>query len=103
MPLFLDEITFNITSTEDVKRFHAMVAPFSKSADKFPKGVTVKAGPWVSNEEAKIYWILDMPDHSTTVIPWWNHLATGLITGRRMTPIVEWPAMDELVKNLKEV
>ena len=37
------------------------MAPLTKG---FPPGVTLKAGPWASNEEAKIVLILDIQDHA---------------------------------------
>jgi hypothetical protein len=33
--------------------------------DGLPPSVTLKAGPFISNEEAKVILILDIPDHST--------------------------------------
>ena len=60
----------------------------------FPEGVTLKAGPWASNEEAKMVLVLDIQDHAKTFTTFSTLVAQGLITKRRLTPIVEWSGMD---------
>ena len=46
MPLYLDEIYFNISSKEEYKQVcERMTNNMSKG---FPPGVTLKAGPWFS-------------------------------------------------------
>ena len=67
MPLYLDEIYFNISSKEEYKQVcERMTNNMSKG---FPPGVTLKAGPWFSNEESKVILILDIQDHSMTFTP----------------------------------
>lgn len=100
MPLYLDEIWLNVTSPESAKRVHAMFQSVLKGDTGFPPGVTLKAGPWVSNEEAKIILVLDIQDHAKTFVPFSTALANGLISKRRLTPVVEWSAMDELITSL---
>src|ERR1043165_8297759 len=53
MPLYLDEIWLNETSADNVKKIHKMFQGVLSGASGFPEGVTLKAGPWASNEEAK--------------------------------------------------
>jgi hypothetical protein len=100
MPLYLDEIWLNETSPDNTKKIHKMFQGVLKGDTGFPQGVTLKAGPWASNEEAKIILILDIQDHSKTFVPFSTILSNGLISKRRLTPIVEWSAMDEVVKAL---
>jgi len=70
MPLYLDEIYFNISSKEEYKQVcERMTNNMSKG---FPPGVTLKAGPWFSNEEPKVILILDIQDHSMTFTPFSN-------------------------------
>mgnify|MGYP003389908847 CR=1 FL=1 len=97
MPLYLDEIWLNETSAENTKKIHQMFQGVLSGKTGFPEGVTLKAGPWASNEEAKIILI---QDHSKTFVTFSTILANGLISKRRLTPIVEWSAMDEVVKAL---
>ncbi|MGH7838924.1 MAG: hypothetical protein ACREQC_14025 [Candidatus Binataceae bacterium] len=88
MPLYLDEISFNVSSKDDLKRAHALISGAVKNG--FPPGVTLKAGPWFSNEEAKVVLILDIQDHALTFGPFSGAMATGVIAKRRLSPIVDW-------------
>ena len=83
MPLYLDEIYFN-----DAKKAHATLSGAVK--DGFPQGVTLKAGPWFSNEECKVVLVLDIQDHSLTFGPFTGAMANAGVTKRRLTPIVDW-------------
>jgi hypothetical protein len=93
MPLYLDEIYFNVTSPDDVKKGVALIQRALKEG--FPPGVTLKAGPWGSNEEAKIILVLDIQDHSLTFNPFAKIVGQGLVAKRRLTPIVEWSAVEK--------
>ncbi|MGH8012217.1 MAG: hypothetical protein ACREQ4_06955 [Candidatus Binataceae bacterium] len=91
MPLYLDEIHFNISNKSDLKRAYELIQGAITTG--FPPGVTLKAGPWVSNEDAKIILVLDIQDHSLTFDPFTGALCGGTITHRRLTPIVDWSQM----------
>ncbi|MGH7917738.1 MAG: hypothetical protein ACREQE_09735 [Candidatus Binataceae bacterium] len=93
MPLYLDEINFNISSKSDLKRAYELIQ--GAMTKGFPPGVTLKAGPWVSNEDAKIILVLDIQDHSLTFDPFTGALAGGMISKRRLTPIVDWNQMEK--------
>jgi hypothetical protein len=96
VPLYLDEIWLEWASPSDAKRvlesFRNLVG-----SSAFPPGVTLKAGPWFSNEDARVIMVLDIADHAQTFVPFGLALVHGLITRRRLTPIVEWAALDQLV------
>lgn len=100
MPLYLDEIWMNVNSPESAKKVHAMFQGIMTGKASFPPGVTLKAGPWASNEETKIILVLDIQDHAKTFGPFSSAVTSGLISKRRLTPIVEWSAMDEVIKTL---
>jgi hypothetical protein len=100
MPLYLDEIWLNVASPESPKKVHKMFQDVLTGKTGFPSGVTLKAGPWASNEEPKIILVLDIQDHAKTFVPFATALTNGLIAKRRLTPIVEWSAVDEVVKGL---
>ena len=93
MPLYLDEIYFNVTSPEDAKKGLGLIQRALKEG--FPPGVTLKAGPWGSTEEAKIVLILDSQDHSLTFDGFAKAVSSGLIARRRLTPLVEWSAVEK--------
>ena len=98
MPLYLDEIYFNVSNKESLKQMHDLINGAMKSG--FPQGVTLKAGPWVSNEEAKVVLILDIQDHAQTFGAFSGALSRGIASRRRLTPIVDWPTVEKTVKEL---
>ncbi|MGA2366580.1 MAG: hypothetical protein ABSG12_13930 [Steroidobacteraceae bacterium] len=67
-------------------------------ASGFPPGVTLKAGPWASKEEAKFVLVMDIQDHSLTFAPFSNALAQGIFAKRRLTPLVTWHTVDNAIK-----
>ena len=100
MPLYLDEIWLNPASEETLRRGFEMLRGMTANAT-FPEGVTLKAGPWFSNEEAKLIIVLDIADHAKTFVPFSTAVAKGLILRRRLTPVVEAGRVDELLAVLK--
>lgn len=98
MPLYLDEIYFNVASKEDFKQVFERMS--NNMAKGFPPGVTLKAGPWFSNEESKVILILDIQDHSLTFTPFSSGLMSGAIAKRRLSPIVDWATVEKTVKAL---
>jgi hypothetical protein len=98
MPLYLDEISFNVASKEQFKQVHELIGGAMKNG--FPPGVTLKAGPWFSNEEPKIVLVLDIQDHALTFSPFSGALARGIVSKRRLTPIVDWNTVEKTVKEL---
>ena len=97
MPLYLDEIYWDPAQTKQV---HAMFKGVLSGETGFPEGVTLKAGPWASNEEPKMVLVLDIQDHAKTFSTFSTLVAQGIIVKRRLTPIVEWSGMDAVVGNL---
>lgn len=97
MPLYLDEIYWDPARTTEV---HDLFKSILSGETGFPEGVTLQAGPWASNEEAKMVLVLDIQDHAKTFTTFTTLVAKGLIAKRRLTPIVEWSGMDAVVKNL---
>jgi hypothetical protein len=96
MPLYLDEIYFNVSSKEDYRKVRDLIS--GAVANQLPPGVTLKGGPWMSNEEPKVLLVLDIQDHSLTFEPWSSVLMTGLASRRRLTPLVEWSAFEKIAK-----
>jgi len=98
MPLYLDEIYFNVASPDNAKKVAALLQDARKGG--FPRSVTLKAGPWASNEEPKVILVLDIQDHSLTFNTFAKIVAQGLVAKRRLTPIVEWSAVEQVVKEM---
>jgi hypothetical protein len=60
-----------------------------------PAETKMIAGPWASNEENKILFVLDIPNHTATFHIFSRLVARGLIEKRRLTPIVEWSEVEK--------
>jgi hypothetical protein len=100
MPLYLDEIWLNWDSPARAKQSLQSFQSMGRAGFPYPEGVTQVAGPWFSNEEAKIVVVLDIADHAKTFPSFGLGLAVGLIARRRLTPVVEWKAIDGLIDTL---
>jgi hypothetical protein len=102
MALFLDEIWLRDPSPDRVKEFAGMIGAAAKSPASVgaPKEVRFVAGPWASNEEAKVLFVIDIPDHTATFQVFGKYVASGLIEKRRLTPIVEWGEVEKMVEQL---
>jgi hypothetical protein len=98
MPLYLDELYVDGSSPENVKKVVAIIGGAMKG--ELPEGVTIKAGPWASNEEPKVILVVDIKDHSTTFERFAQTLAQGVVIKRRLTPIVEWSVVERMAKAL---
>jgi len=100
MPLYLDEIWLKWDSVDRAKQVLTQFASMASGDFPYPDGVSLKAGPWFSNEEAKIVLVLDIADHAKTFGAFGLALAHGLIERRRLTPMVEWSAVTEVAAKL---
>ena len=85
MALYLDEIWLRWDTVADARR---SLAAFSGMAGGlgYPEGVRLEAGPWFSNEEAKVVLVLDIADHAKTFGVFGAAMANGMVLRRRLTP-----------------
>ena len=102
MPLYLDEIWLHWNSPETARRALTVFRSMDSDSFGWPPGVRLVAGPWFSNEEAKIVLVLDITDHTATFTPFTLAMAHGLIARRRLTPVVPWQSIDEVLRLLPE-
>jgi hypothetical protein len=100
MPLYLDEIWLAWSDKESARRTLTLFRGINAESFPFPEGVRLVAGPWFSNEEPKIILILDIQDHTKTFPAFGLTLVHGAIARRRLTPIVEWSAVQSLLDAL---
>jgi hypothetical protein len=98
MSLYLDEIFLNVTSKESFKSAYQLIEATMKNG--FPPGVTLKAGPWASNEEAKIVLVLDIQDHELTFRPFSDAIARGMVSKRKLSPLVDWTTLSKTVAEM---
>lgn len=102
MALYLDEVWLKDPSPERVKEFVRMIGMAAKSPASVgaPQEVRFVAGPWASNEEAKVIFIVDIPNHTLTFQVFAKFVSQGLIERRRLTPIVEWSEVEKMAGQL---
>jgi hypothetical protein len=100
MPLYLDEIWLKWSSAEQATQTLKQFRNMGTGQFPYPEGVSLAAGPWFSNEEAKIILVLDIADHANTFDLFSLALVHGLIERRRLTPIVAWSALEAAVDKL---
>lgn len=93
MPLYLDELWLNWADVDACRRSLDAFAGLGDGSFNFPPGVRMVAGPWFSNEDSKIVFVLDIADHTDTFVSFSLGVAHGLIQRRRLTPIVEWKSV----------
>ncbi len=102
MALYLDEVWLKDPSPERMKEFVRFIGAAAKSPASVgaPQEVRFVAGPWASNEEAKVIFVVDIPDHTPTYQIFGKLLSTGLVEKRLLTPIVEWDEVEKMVEQL---
>jgi hypothetical protein len=102
MALYLDEAWVKDPTPERFKEFVQLIGTAAKNpaAIGAPQSVRFVAGPWASNEEAKVIFVVDIPDHTPTYQVFSRMVARGLIEKRRLTPIVEWSEVEKAVGQL---
>jgi hypothetical protein len=101
MALFLDEVWIKDPDPEKFKAFVRLISQFAEDpASIGAPQIRLIAGPWASNEEPKVLFIVDIPNHSPTYQDFGPAMARGLVARRRLTPIVEWKEVERMVARL---
>jgi hypothetical protein len=102
MALYLDEVWLKDPSPERMKEFVRMIGMAAKSPASIgaPQEVRFAGGPWASNEEAKVIFLVDIPNHTPTYQIFGKLVSQGLVEKRRLTPIVEWSEVEKMVAQL---
>ena len=85
-----------------MKEFTKLIGTAAKNPASIgaPQEVTFKGGPWFSNEEPKVIFLVDIPDHTPTFQIFGKLVSSGLVEKRRLTPIVEWDEVEKMVEQL---
>jgi len=102
MSLYLDEVWVKDPDPEKIKEVIGIFTTLSTQPKSIAPttDVRVVAGPWLSNEEAKVIIVLDIDDHTPNVHTFVRYIAAGLFERRRLTPIVSWEEAQKLAASL---
>lgn len=65
-----------------------------------PGDLKLLAGPWLSNEEAKVYFVFEINDPTDTFEAFAERVADGLFIKRRLTLIQDWDGARSFAKYL---
>lgn len=102
MALYFDEVWLKDPTPARMKEFVKTIGQAAKSPASIgaPQEVKFVAGPWASNEEPKVLFIVDIPNHTPTYQIFGKLMSTGLVEKRRLTPIVEWGEVEKMANQL---
>lgn len=102
MALYLDEVWLRDPSPARMKEFVGLIGKAAENPASVgaPEEVRFVAGPWFSNEEAKVIFLVDIPNHTPTFQVFGKLVSTGLVKKRRLTPVVEWGEVEKMVAGL---
>ncbi len=97
MPLYIDEIWVKDPTPARMKQFVEMIGQAAKNPASIgaPQEVKIVAGPWGSNEEPKVIFVIDIPNHTATYQVFSKFITQGLIERRRLTPVVDWNEVEK--------
>ena len=103
MALFFNEVWLRDPNPKNLKAFIDAFASLGGQEEDLgltPDVFRLVAGPWMSIEEAKVLFIFDSPDVTATLPAFGKLMAQGLLSKRRLTPLVNWQEAAHFVENL---
>ena len=103
MALFLNEVWLRDPSPESFNEFIEAFCSLGGREEEL--GLTTDqfrlvAGPWMSIEEAKVVFVFDSPNATETLPAFGRLLAAGLLSKRKLTPLVTWDEAAQFVAGL---
>jgi hypothetical protein len=92
MPIFFNEVWLKDMSAPVMKgvvdflgKLRVGVKPHN-----LPDDLKLLAGPWLSNEEAKVYFVFEIDDPTKTYEAFAERVAAGLFVKRKLTLVQNW-------------
>jgi hypothetical protein len=92
MPIFFNEVWLKDMSAPVMKgvvdflgKLRAGIKPHN-----LPDDLKLLAGPWLSNEEAKVYFVFEIDDPTKTFEAFAERVADGLFLRRKLTLVQNW-------------
>lgn len=104
MPKFFNEVWLRDMSPETVQASVDFLESLENEIR--PGNLTddfkLLAGPWLSNEEAKVCFVFEINDPTTTFETFAERVADGLFLKRRLTLVQDWAGAKSLSNYLSE-
>lgn len=102
MPKFFNEVWMRDMSPETVQGVVDFLGNLQDEVrpSNLPSDFKLLAGPWLSNEEAKVCFVFEVNDPTQTFEAFAERVADGLFLKRRLTLVQDWDGAKNLSKYL---
>ncbi|RQZ17761.1 hypothetical protein DIE15_10440 [Burkholderia sp. Bp9031] len=92
MPKFFNEVWLRDMSPKTMQGVVDFLGKLREGVrpHNLPADLKLLAGPWLSNEEAKVYFVFEINDPTETFEAFAERVADGLFLKRRLTLIQDW-------------
>jgi|GEM_PF-771863 len=92
MPIFFNEVWLKDMSPPVMRGVVDFLDQIRNGVkpDNLPSDLKLLAGPWLSNEEAKVYFIFEIDDPTKTFEAFAERVASGLFLRRKLTLVQNW-------------
>ena len=102
MPLFLNEVWLGSLEPKVFNEAIEFFGNLSKGSkpDNLPENLRMVAGPWLSNEEAKVMFVFEINDPSDMMEAFAERMVSGLFARRKLTLLSDWSDAGKLAAKL---
>jgi hypothetical protein len=102
MPIFFNEVWLKDMSAPVMKGVTGFLGNLREGIKphNLPSDLNLLAGPWLSNEEAKVYFVFEIDDPTKTYEAFAERIADGLFVKRRLTLVRDWDGARSFAKYL---
>jgi hypothetical protein len=100
MPLFLNEVWLGSLEPKVLKEAVEFFGNLSKGSkpSNLPDNMRMVAGPWLSNEEAKVLFVFEIGDPSDMLEAFAERMVSGLFARRKLTLLSDWAGARKLAE-----
>ena len=102
MPLFLNEVWLGSLEPKVLNEAIGFFGNLSKGSkpNNLPDNLRMVAGPWLSNEEAKVMFVFEINDPSDMMEAFAERMVSGLFARRKLTLLSNWADASKLAVKL---
>jgi hypothetical protein len=102
MPMFFNEVWLKDMSPQVMRGVVDFLGNLRRGVKphNLPQDLKLVAGPWLSNEEAKVCFVFEIDDPTQTFEAFAERVADGLFLRRRLTLVQDWDGARAFSKHL---
>ena len=102
MPIFFNEVWLKDMSAPVMKGVTEFLGNLRQGVKphNLPDDLNLLGGPWLSNEEAKVYFVFEIDDPTETFEAFAERIASGLFLRRKLTLVQDWDGARSFAKYL---